>query len=513
MSQPTDCRLAPPHWQPPQGGWRRRAARALAIVNVPLAIWYLSWLLAPGRPSQPVLYGLLVTAEVFNMVQAVGFWWTLGSIRRRVPKPPCTEPLTVDVFIPVYGEPVEVVEPTVAAATRMRTADVRVHVLDDGGDPAIEEMAKRQGVNYVRRPSNEGAKAGNINWSLQHTDAPFVAILDCDHVPDPRFLEVTLAYFDEDRMAFVQTPQYYANAHEGGIAEASWSQQALFFGTIAVGRDDLGSMFCCGTNVVFRRAALDAVGGFPTDSLTEDFELSLQLHERGWKSRYVPEVLASGLGPEDMASYTSQQLRWARGCLSALPRVLRARLPLKTRLNYLMSAGYWLTGWTLLIYMSFPLARILTGAQPVSVASVDEFLVHWAPYFVTGLLTVALASGGTYTFAAFALQSANFWVHIVASLLTLLRRKGKFVVTPKQGTSGRQIRPIRFPLAACAVLAGVAVYGLSRDQSPATINNVAFALVHITVLFSGMWPALRGGRAQPAPEAVAEPAASLGQAR
>lgn len=515
MSQVTDCRLAPPRWQPPEPDWRGRLARLLPIVNVPLAIWYLSWLLSPDRPAQPVLYGLLVAAEVFNMLQVVGFWWTLTATRRRHPRPLCTEPFEVDVFIPVYNEPVDIVEPTVVAATRLRTAAVRVHLLDDGGNPEMEEMARRHGVNYINRPSNEGAKAGNINYALQRVDAPFVAIFDCDHVPDPRFLEVTLAYFDEDRVAFVQTPQYYANADQGSIAQASWAQQTLFFGTIAVGRDDLGAMFCCGTNVVFRRAALDAMGGFPTDSLTEDFELSLRLHEQGWKSRYVPEVLASGLGPEDMASYSSQQLRWARGCLSALPRILKARLPLKIRLNYLMSAAFWLTGWTLLIYMSFPVVRILTGDQPITVASVDQFLVHWAPYFVTGLVTVALASRGTYTFAAFALQSANFWIHVVASLLTLLRRKGSFAVTPKKGTAGRQIRPIRFSLAACAILAGVAVYGLSRDQSPATVNNAAFALVHITILVSGMWPALKGGPAEPAAERGAEPAAlePIGPAR
>ena len=507
MTQTTDCRLAPPHWRPPQGGWRRRLARVLALVNIPLALWYLSWLLSPGRPAHPVLYGMLVGAEVFNMVQALGFWWTLGSIRKRTPKPLCQDPVAVDVFIPVYNEPVEIVEPTVAAATRLNSARVRIHLLDDGGSPEMEEMARRHGVNYACRPSNEGAKAGNINWSLERTDAPFVAILDCDHIPDPRFLEVTLAYFDEDRMAFVQTPQYYANGNQGGIAGASWSQQALFFGTIAVGRDDLDAMFCCGTNVVFRRAALEAMGGFPTQSLTEDFELSLRLHEQGWKSRYVPEVLASGLGPEDMASYTSQQLRWARGCLSSLPRIITARLPLKIRLNYLLSAAFWLSGWTLLIYMTFPMVRILTGAQPVTVASVDEFLVHWAPYFVTGLITVALASGGSYTFAAFALMSANFWVHIVASLLTLLRRKGTFAVTPKAGTAGRQFKPIRFPLATVAVLGGISIYGLTRDQTPATVNNVAFALVHISVLVSGMWAALRGA-ASPSSGDLDEPTTS-----
>ena len=498
-----DPRLGARHWRPEDATpWAGRRRRWLVVLNIPLALWYLTWLLQPGRVSHPVLYALLVGAEALNIAQAAGFWWTIASIRRRTPRPPCRDRVAVDVFIPVYSEPVEVVEVTVAAATRLRSAEARVALLDDGCSEEMEALARRHGVRYMCRPGSEGAKAGNINWSLARTDAPFVAVLDCDHVPDPRFLEVTLAHFDE-RVAFVQTPQYYANGRDPGVAAASWAQQALFFGTIAVGRGDLGAMFCCGTNVVFRRSALEAVGGFPTESLTEDFDLSIRLHELGWESRYVPEVLAAGLGPEDMASYTGQQLRWARGCLSSLPRILRARLPLRIRLNYLLSAVHWLTGWTYLAYMTFPVVRILTGAQPIVVASPDEFLLHWVPYFAGAMATVTLASGGCYTFAAFALMAANFWVHVVASVLTLLRRKGSFVVTPKKGAGGRQLRPVAVPLAACAVLIGVSVLGLARNQSPATLNNVAFASVHVTVLLAGSWAALRPPRPRAAAPATA----------
>lgn len=491
-----DCRLAPPDWNPTTRiGWPERLAKLLAVVNVVLAVRYLAWLFAPGRAETMALYGLLVAAETYNVVQGAGFWWTVWRLRPPLRKPPIREAIPVDVFIPVYNEPLEIVEPTVMAAARLRTAAARVVVLDDGGSPEIEAMAARHGVGYIHRPTRDGAKAGNLNWALRRTGAPFVAVLDCDHVPDPRFLEVTLAHFDDPDVAFVQTPQYYANGHDGGVAGASWAQQALFFGTIATARDAMGAMFCCGTNVVFRREALESVGYFPTESLTEDFELSIHLHEAGWKSRYVPEALASGLAPEDMASYAGQQLRWARGCLSALPRILTARLPGRLRLNYLLSAAYWLTGWTLLIYFTFPVARILTGAQPVEVGSANEFLLHWGPYFLCSMGTVALIARGRYSYAAFALMAASFWIHAVASILTLLRRKGRFAVTPKQGAGGRQIRPVAVPLAVCAVLATVCVVGLARDGSPATITNVAFALVHLTVLLTGIWPALVGAPA------------------
>ena len=482
-----DVREAPVDWTPVSDTpWRIRATRVLVVVNVVLAIRYLTWLLAPGRPANVLLYVLLVGAEVFNLVQGAGFWWTLSRLRRPVSTPPLRARYTVDVFIPTYNEPVDVVELTVAAATRLTGAEGRVALLDDGDRPEMEDLARRYDVRYIARPVHDGAKAGNVNWAMNQTDAPFVAILDCDHVADPEFLEVCLAHLEDPDVAFVQTPQYYANWRDGGIAEATWSQQALFFGTIAVGRDAMDAMFCCGTNVVFRRVALESAGGFSPDSLTEDFELSIRLHEQGWRTVYVPEVLARGLGPEDMGSYVSQQLRWARGCLAALPRIVMSRLPFRIRLQYLLSAAYWLTGWTLLIYMSFPVVRILTGEQPVQVASADQFLLHWAPYFIASMATVALTSRGRYTYSAFALMSSIFWVHIVASVLTLLRRKGSFAVTPKRGTAKLQLRPILAPLVAITVLVAVAVFGLVRDTSPATVTIASFAFVHVAVLLSGI---------------------------
>jgi cellulose synthase (UDP-forming) len=498
------------------------------VVNLALAARYMWWLLAPGRPEQPVLYGLLVAAETFNLVQGLGFWWTLSHVagrrRRRGGPVPIADPAgsgggasrasagpaaAVDVFIPTYDEPTAVVGPTVAAAAALHGADVRVVLLDDGDRPEMAALARTHGVAYLARPGSEGAKAGNINWALRRTGAPFVAILDCDHVPDPRFLEACMAEMDDARVAFVQTPQYYANWPRGGVAETSWSQQSLFFGPIARGRDALGAMFCCGTNVVFRRAALEAVGGFSQESLTEDFELSIRLHEQGWTSRYLPEVLASGLGPEDMAGYVSQQLRWARGCLGALPKVLRARLPARLRLQYLLSAGYWLTGWTFVIYMAFPIVRILIGRQPIDVSGPEEFLIYWGPYFVASMATVGLAGRGRYTYSAFSLLSASFWIHVVASILTLARRKGSFAVTPKQGATGVQLRPVAVPLAVCAVLIGVVAFGLLRDPSAATVTNASFALVHVVVLAGGIrfaFPAAgsRAPRPVPATEQTVE---------
>jgi cellulose synthase (UDP-forming) len=403
--------------------------------------------------------------------------------------------------VPVYDEPPDVVEPTIAAAVRMQ-GNPRVMLLHDGDDPAIAEIASRYGVVYRPRKENVGAKAGSINSALTQTSAPFVAIFDCDHVPDPSFLARTLGHFADRDVAFVQTPQYYANAPVNAVSAASAAQQALFFGTIARGKDALGAMFCCGTNVVFRRRALVETGGFPEGSLTEDFELSITLHEQRWKSVYVPQVLASGLGPEDMSAYVSQQLRWARGCLSALPRILVSRLSLRRRAQYLLSSAFWLTGWTILLYVSLPILRIFTGLQPVDATYGSQFLVYFGPYFAAAVSFVAIAGGGAYTFRAYTLLAAGFWIHVYATIASLLHLPSRFVVTSKEGAGGWHPRAVLPTLLVLCVLVGAGAYGLHESRSPAMLNNVAFVFFHTTILGSGALAAFTR-RKGPAPRTVA----------
>ena len=180
--------------------------------------------------------------------------------------------------------------------------------------------------------------------------------------------------------------------------------------------------------------------------------------------------------------------------------MLRAQLPLRMRAQYLLSGSYFLSGWTVLIYMTFPVVRILTGAQPLAAPAADQFLLHFAPYFGLALSMVALVGAGAYTFRAFALQSATFWIHVQAI-------GAGAAAAPRQLHGDAQARRRRAPAAGDAARAGrrraccsaVAVVGLVRHHDPSTMNNVAFALVHLTVLSFGVAPALRstaapGGR-------------------
>ena len=146
--------------------------------------------------------------------------------------------------------------------------------------------------------------------------------------------------------------------------------------------------------------------------------------------------------------------------------------------------------------MSFPVIRLLTGGQPIAGITAPEFLLHFAPYFAVALTTAALAGAGAYTFAAFALAAASFWIHVLSTVFTVLRRKGSFVVTPKKGAEARQPGAVMPALAVVAVLVGVSIYGLVRERDAATINNVCFAAVHVAILMTGCWPALAKPRVQ-----------------
>jgi cellulose synthase (UDP-forming) len=250
-------------------------------------------------------------------------------------------------------------------------------------------------------------------------------------------------------------------------------------------------MYCCGTNVVFRRAAIRAAGGFPERSLTEDFAISIRLHERGWQSEYVGLPLARGLGPADLRSYVAQQSRWAQGCVGQIPRILFGRLGLRRRLSYLVAASTWLAGFTTLAYLLLPLIRIFGGVQPLRHGVAWAFLDHFGPYFAASLATMAVASGGRYTYGAYAIRATCFWVDVLAVGRLLIRRPGRWRVTPKVGRS-RQWPVLVIPTAVLITLVVAVVYELTIQHGPAAMTTVAFALVWIVVLASGIGAGLTG---------------------
>lgn len=189
----------------------------LFALNAMMALVYFGVLLFLPMGNK-YLYVLLMAGEVFHLWQVLTF---LSSVWN----PHYVSPRTtlkrqgpgVDVFVTVAGEPLAIVEETVTAAKHMLYDDFEVFILNDGRVAnkenwrEIEALADRLGVQCITRTVAGGAKAGNINNALQLTNRPLVAIFDADHVPHADFLIKTARYFVHDRVAFVQTPQFYKN--------------------------------------------------------------------------------------------------------------------------------------------------------------------------------------------------------------------------------------------------------------------------------------------------------------
>jgi cellulose synthase (UDP-forming) len=460
-----------------------RTCRILALVSAVAALFYLKWLLVDARPDNHFLFALLVAAEVFNVTQAAGFWYTIAHQKwTDAPVPDFRKTReTVDIFVTVCGEAADIVEKTVRGATAIRHPRTTVWVLDDGKSPEIELLARLNDARYLIRPDRRGAKAGNINEALKRTSSKFVLMLDADHVPKPEFLEQTLGAF-EDSTAFVQTPQVYVNRETNRVAGGAHEQQTLFYGPILRGKNAQGAVFSCGTNVVFRRAALEAIGGMPEDSITEDLRVSLLLSQAGWRSVYVPSVLAEGIGPVDVGGYFSQQLRWARGGLE----ILFKRKPFyhgmrpATQLQYALSFLYWFTGWAYAAYLVLPVAYLVFGQRPVHVP--NQYPAYFLPYLLTTLVTMTYAADFRLSFRAVWFTLASFPVHIAALVSAVLGRKLDFVVTSKGGAQ-HSLRPAGVHITVLAVLAVAAVIGLGRlGFTPAVMNNVAFVLGHVLIV-------------------------------
>ncbi|SOD98542.1 glycosyltransferase [Caenispirillum bisanense] len=322
-------------------------------------------------------------------------WWS----PRRAPK--------VAVLIATYNEDRSILERTLAGASALDYPDVDVYVLDDGRREWLSEFAAAYGARHVMRPDNTHAKAGNINHALrmllaQDEPPDFVAVLDADFVPHSDFLTRTLALFHEQDVGLVQTPQHFFNPdpvqYNLGLQRSYPDEQRFFFDHLQPSRDAWGIAVCCGTSSVIRTSALADVGLFPTDSVTEDFLLTLVLKNAGYRTVYLAEPVTEGLAPEGLKEYVTQRARW---CLGQM-QILRGRLG-PFRPNALSLADRWsmvdaMLYWTL----SFPF-RVAALVYPILYwyfniivvnADVPDVLTYFGVYFVFVLGTMNFISGG-----------------------------------------------------------------------------------------------------------------------
>src|SRR3984957_18625289 len=229
----------------------------------------------------------------------------------------------VDVYVPTYNEPMEVLEKTITGVLCLDYPNFRAWVLDDGRRPWVKAFCEAKGVGYLTRPNNAHAKAGNINHALTKTSADFVAIFDADFIPHRNFLMRTIGFFADPSIGVVQVPHAFYNYDPTqsslALQKALPDDQRFFFDAVMPSRDGWNAAFCCGSNSVTRRAALRSIGDvLPTESITEDMLFSITLLRNGYITRYLCERLAIGLAPEGLKAFFVQRRRWARGAMQIL---------------------------------------------------------------------------------------------------------------------------------------------------------------------------------------------------
>jgi cellulose synthase (UDP-forming) len=473
---------------------RRATLRVLILAGTAALGWWLVWLVNFTHAASLPLYGLLVLAQLINIFQVVGYWHAVWRLREPSRRNGDIEG-DVDVLITTYNEPIEIVESTLAAAVAMHRPH-RTYLLDDGRRPEMEQLAHRYGAEWLTRPDNRGHKAGNLNEALKRTDGDFFAVFDADHVPDATFLERLLPWFRDAEIAWVQAPQFYANQDVSFTAGGAMDQQAIFFGPVCEGMDGLDAVICCGTNFVMRRAAVDEIGGFKEDSVTEDAATGLALHARGWRSRYINERLADGLAPEDLPSFLKQQRRWAQGNLEMLVRGLHTMNRLRPALGiqYAWAASNYLSGVSVLIYITLPCIFLLVGVQTVKLTSSDDFIAHFLPYIFLTVFIFVRSLDGQLRLRSVQVSFGLFPVHLSALASAIVGRRIAFAVTPKVAKGGSAYMLVIPQLAAIALSLISIPVGLHRVVDASAITNSCWALFNIAML-AGIVRAASGHRA------------------
>ncbi|MBC7564849.1 glycosyltransferase [Candidatus Saccharibacteria bacterium] len=423
------------------------------------AFVYLSYLIQPAYRGDPLPYTLALVAEIFIITQGLLSFWTILSgrtnprnyeyhsaqaklydasvgktaisilkkqdsiVSRIVPMYVHNKPIKVDVFIPVYGEPIEEIRAT-AIAARNIYGKHQTYILDDGSSDVVEEMAKKVGVEYIRRPLHNNAKAGNINYASAVTTGDFYLILDADFVAEPTILYETIPFFENDNLAFVQTPQFYDNQNNF-VSTAANFMQNVFYSLIQSGKNRFNAAFCVGTNVVFRRKAVESIGGMYTKSKSEDIWTSLHLHEQGYDSVYIPTVLAVGKTPETIMAYSKQQLRWATGSFEIFLRsnpLTRRRLTVDQRLQYFATTSYYFIGFSSLLLLLLPPLQIFFNLSPIATTiPIWQWALMYSGFYLSQLVLAFYTMGG-FKFKTLMLSVVSFPIYIKAFFNALTRR-------------------------------------------------------------------------------------------
>jgi len=309
----------------------------------------------------------------------------------------------VDIFICTYDEPLEILERSILTALALDYPDATVWVLDDTRRGWLREYCAEAGARYITRADNKDAKAGNLNNGLAltaaQTNAPVILVLDADFAPRRDFLKRTVGLLLNPDVAVVQTPQFYYNPdpiQHNLLAAQSWvDDQRFFFDIFQPAKDAWGCAFCVGTSFIVRRDRLNEIGGFPSQAISVDINLTYTMLARGYETWWLNEKLSIGLSAEGIPEYITQRARWCLGTIQvALLRdgpLFGSGFTLTQRWHYLHGVLNWLCKPFMVLLLVAPPIYWFAGI-PAFEADYLSFLRYGMPALLSQIIYMAWIS-------------------------------------------------------------------------------------------------------------------------
>lgn len=394
---------------------------------------------------------------------------------------------SVDVFLPVCGEEPHVLRNTWESVRQMAShyrGRVDVYVLDDSSDEVMERTSLAFGFTYQRRP-NRGwfKKAGNMRYAFDRTLSDYILVLDADFAPRADMLDELLPYLEsEPDLGIIQSPQFF-RVHEGQgwVERGAGAVQELFYRSVQVSRQNHDAAICVGSCAVYRRSALDDIGGTALIEHSEDVHTGFNLRMKGWRLRYIPVALAAGVCPSDVSSFFTQQYRWCAGSMSLLGsrKFWTTKLRLRGRLSYISGFFYYIH--TALFTFAAPIVPLtLVYAVPHNVGIANYLLI--LPSIVYNLLFFPRWHRARYGLECWTVKMIYGWAHAFA-IWDILRRR-QMGWQPTGNKTSKKSRTRRLWVGMWGWTAGTGVlWVLGAAYRLLTMDGVAFLPLFLSGMF------------------------------
>ena len=445
--------------------YKRLAIVTYLLLTLLYIVWRCSYTLNPDQMVASVIFLCVDIIMCFSGILFVISLW-------RKPHHPVLdesdEPFSVDVFVPTYNESCEMLESTLRHCIDMEYPH-QTWLLDDGNRPEMKSLTEKLGVGYIAREKNTGAKAGNLNNAMQCTQGELIAIFDADFRPEKDFLSRLVGYFHGEKIAVAQIPQSYYNIdsfqHQRLSGAEIYSDQDTFMHFVLPARNNWNAAYWIGTNALLRRKAIESIGGFPTDCVTEDILTSMYLHSKGWKTVYIDEPLAYGLAPQNISEYFVQRLRWAKGAFQILRShnpLFQKGLNLMQRLFYFSSVSHFLEGIVKIVYYLFPAFFFLFGIVPIY--PYPPIIIEMLFYFgITRFILEWITGRRTNLVMDEVYAVIKSFIYLMALPALVFNKNIRFKVTPKD-----KGKPISFQ----GVIGPVVIFGFNFAAMVVALFNL-----------------------------------------